>query len=830
MNNTLGLIERPLRPYSPEVFVMNIKKNIKRIAALGMGAAMIGTSIMGAAAADLSQYPRPFVRDGQFDAMLIIGEDARTPDVISAVDIATSLQYEMRQPATIVGNGEGQTVSVSGDALRIDLDHNRLEFGEMLGSVLSSLTKDDLEALRDGRFHGQDYTQTITLGDGVVRFSEGDGYYYDDEAGWYLEFDQGDTVYRYSLEFPASVRSTITNGEARDFRDRTIEMLGREYTVGAATISNGMLTLELLGGEVRDALQEDQSGTYSLNGREYEVEVVYGFDGRARFVVNGEQTDVLDEGDTYQLRTGTEIGVRRVLPQSGDRPSIVEFFLGADKVILQQTNDPSGSRIEVGDERYRSTRVHIDGEVDGNRYELRSIEIEVKTDDKYFLKAGDSISDFIGRERDDILFGDFNVWFFGPTAPGTFNVELRESRDDEYSLRFETRAGVYNIPIWYYDELRLGGDRNDMTFWVVPGYDLDETQNEVWISQDDKFVLNTATARAEDTTTRVFRFERAREDGSERYRIVLRDMASGGATREVVVRYDSNDDIYKGTFRVDGQEHKLLFDGASAGGSMLLGLEEVYHAGILTHTTGTYFEFRDIGAYNIDDEWEWDLAAGYDLVHIVPENRLTGQAASDQEWVISMGDGMSVQTPSYSAGSMVSVDDRYDTWFSTYGVRVREDTDATRERIDMTIPQRQMLPQVYVTSGHVDVSDSEHTVPGDYYELSPVNFGIARLDTDVAGTWRNENVIVVGGPCVNNIAAELLGNPEVCTDGFTEGSGRIKLFEHDGNIAMLVAGYSATDTMKAASVLHNFRDYDLTGREIEVTGTNMADLIVVSVE
>ncbi|MFW5852765.1 MAG: S-layer protein, partial [Nanoarchaeota archaeon] len=73
---------------------MNVKKAIKRIAALGTGAALMGATVLGAMAADLNDFPSPFVQDGQFNAMLVVGESAQTPDIIGAVDIATVLQYE----------------------------------------------------------------------------------------------------------------------------------------------------------------------------------------------------------------------------------------------------------------------------------------------------------------------------------------------------------------------------------------------------------------------------------------------------------------------------------------------------------------------------------------------------------------------------------------------------------------------------------------------------------------------------------------------------------------------------------------------------------------
>jgi len=91
------------------------------------------------------------------------------------------------------------------------------------------------------------------------------------------------------------------------------------------------------------------------------------------------------------------------------------------------------------------------------------------------------------------------------------------------------------------------------------------------------------------------------------------------------------------------------------------------------------------------------------------------------------------------------------------------------------------------------------------------------------------NAIVVGGPCANSAAAQLMGNPEDCTAGFEAGKAMIKLFENSGNVALLVAGFDALDTRRAARVLADHGDYALSGMEAEVTGTSLTDISVRAV-
>ena len=98
----------------------------------------------------------------------------------------------------------------------------------------------------------------------------------------------------------------------------------------------------------------------------------------------------------------------------------------------------------------------------------------------------------------------------------------------------------------------------------------------------------------------------------------------------------------------------------------------------------------------------------------------------------------------------------------------------------------------------------------------------AKLASEVSDI-KSVNSILVGGPCANAASATVLGNPADCAAGFTPGEGRIELYEHaNGNVAMLVAGYSAVDTRNTATVVANYKDYkaQLKGTKVVVKKTN----------
>jgi len=112
-------------------------------------------------------------------------------------------------------------------------------------------------------------------------------------------------------------------------------------------------------------------------------------------------------------------------------------------------------------------------------------------------------------------------------------------------------------------------------------------------------------------------------------------------------------------------------------------------------------------------------------------------------------------------------------------------------------------------------------------QVNPFSVGLAVLDADAEGM--SKNMLVIGGPCANTVAAGLMGNPEDCAEGFEEGKAMLKYFDRNGKDALLVAGYSAEDTMGASRVLADFEDYDMSGDEVEVVVTSLDQISISTV-
>jgi len=146
---------------------MEIRKAIKRIIALGTGATMLGATVLGAmAAADLGSYPAPFVVGSTYNAVAIVGANAKAADSIGVADVLLGLAYIEGAASTTA------TTSLEGDAYKIAKGTDVLNLYEYLsgnsGAValqqgpISTVTKNELNALADGSITNEKGTFTYS--------------------------------------------------------------------------------------------------------------------------------------------------------------------------------------------------------------------------------------------------------------------------------------------------------------------------------------------------------------------------------------------------------------------------------------------------------------------------------------------------------------------------------------------------------------------------------------------------------------------------------------------------------------------------------------------
>jgi len=168
----------------------------------------------------------------------------------------------------------------------------------------------------------------------------------------------------------------------------------------------------------------------------------------------------------------------------------------------------------------------------------------------------------------------------------------------------------------------------------------------------------------------------------------------------------------------------------------------------------------------------------------------------------------------------------------SYGTYTVSDVDTDRTYVDLYVPRDRDFETTYQafiepTGATVTTSGGAGTVTTSV--VNPIAVGAAVLDTSVSLATESKNLIVVGGPCANSVAAALLKSDATnCGAGFTPGKAVIELFDTPmGKTAMLVAGYEATET-QAASRAVALLDKRLTGKSVTLTVTNTNDFSIAS--
>ncbi len=177
-------------------------------------------------------------------------------------------------------------------------------------------------------------------------------------------------------------------------------------------------------------------------------------------------------------------------------------------------------------------------------------------------------------------------------------------------------------------------------------------------------------------------------------------------------------------------------------------------------------------------------------------------------------------------------------FFNLFGALITQDTNS-QGSLSLTLPKS----QTYATTLMLEKSATgaaTTTASGDSYNVIKVTADIAKLDTELSAADKtNSDLIVVGGPCVNKVAADLLGRTyPACADetatseadaltktGIPKNAAIVKVFADKyatGKVAVLIAGWRASDTELAAGAVQQDKLATKTDLAVKVSGTDVA--------
>jgi len=804
---------------------MKVRNMVKRLFAVGTGVAMLGATAMGALAADLGDYPDMFVKDGVFDGYFVVGENAASVDNIALTDISAGMKYRAADGTT--------TVSVEGEAHKLETSTDNFNIGEALTSIQSvSIDDGDLPTtLADGTYINDEgteyaYEQTLDFASGTFElFSDSD--FLDKEPTLGVRVPRNTQFMNYTIDFTKDPQSDATGASTSltDFVDTKMNILGTEYDIVTATNATN-LKLIMLSGAIKDTIMEGESKTYTVDGKEYEVMLSFtDSTPEAKFVVNGETTLKLAGGQTRKLADGTNFAVKEVLYQAyaGGIHS-AEFYLGARKLTLEDNQ-----KVELNDEDVDELTVFFSEDIASSKTSFSDLKFVWRPDVDTFVSEGTSL--------EFPAFGTYTLSYEGLYQPTQEVIEVENSGDREIQLQLPIKSGDATI--------RLLGS-NTTVFDAIGGDDADEillttsgaSPSVVWNSSIHEMLAVTyfdGTAAGE-----TYLLEVSKIDGTDG--VTLKDVVGGVKWEDK--KNGTSFTVGSATLTVaniqSGLESVMIngsattyFDRVITEGGMTVYLPT--NAGLgLANTINVTGDDQNPGGFNSSYSNTGDYLKT-SIVNVntsstytvrMREEDVNGNLAAGDEINITVGHASSkvlvngVTTRWASTGSdtyyeLGDTEEYVGYVLSELGTKILYDTNPDQNMLDVVYSGEETYGNFYILGSGSATSSSAGGV------LTSVNtVDATKLDSEVADVTM-QNLIVVGGPCVNSVAAELMGNPANCADGFTPGKARVKLFANGDYMAMLVAGYSGADTRLAGSVIAHRAD-DLTGMEVEVEGTSYA--------
>jgi len=862
-------------------FVTKAKNTIRKITAITTGAALLTTSLAGAAfAADLSEYPSPFVQDGVWTGLIVIGSGGAAADVVGATNIATTLTE------VITTGGVTPTVAITGEATRIQSGGEYLNFNEFFDDVVSSIDDTDLPTvLEDGEYDDSEgntdneetFTQELSWPDDanpqLVFGADDDG---DEVAGDYVRIANGDFFYNYTFEFDTEIDydNTSTTTAAEDLEDTTLDIMGKPFIISDVKLTAGLTIdeIELLTGDTIVVLTKGQEFTF--NG--YTIKVTSVTDPDSTTIECGVSVDgvvkFIEENQDEEFDS-LRVGVADVFAIHGaTEEDACELTLGSEQILLDD-----GDEIEIGGQDIGDR----DGDPDVTTLavinsvgagEWIGFEVSVESDDEIYLGSATD-----GDEWEDPVFGALKLTYAGLSGETeTVSLEVSSETGD---FTFENNDGKEVVVDIFADEdtsfNTFFGTRDDEVMLIedaaitmggaLPGVFQDINGDAKLFKAQNAYLIN-------DT-------EKTNLDDLEGTKLFV--VSSGQTARIVEIKDISTSD---GDVSFDDITYGVSYDNRGtvdlndASADCTTPFE--YRLGTIgtidliwcnttatTDTVGPAVIASDINLANVaDTDIDLDGTADEDsyaaetegeslielsetdevgnVTIVIKEN---SDVTDTNRTVITMtayyNDGESqilikrptfsfATSPSFYDASDVNDNDRYAMTEAGSLTHIKEDDDGNLDtaNIDLVIGEAR-YGEAFVSAVDAIIMGGAGAVSQQPVVSEISSVPVVKLDTEVGAAKTAQPVILVGGPAINRLTAEALGldfptygSQLPASVGLTEGTGILHLVENafgGQHVALIVAGWEAQNTRDAANVLKDYTAYrtQLVGSAVRVTSS-----------
>ncbi len=816
---------------------------IKKFIATGLSALMAGATIAGAslAATQLGNFPSFLASTSAtasaLDAFVVVGKDAKTADVVGAVDLAArlaGLSYTIetvKGSTTIAGftgldrDGVQLGLAANGDSLddTSGTDYNNAFPG---GNIIKNF---HFTGLKDSTFTWRstayDFGEQVSLAGVVIRHDYATSGI---NGSLTLEVQSGDIIYQYV--FDKTLKGTGDINNPNYTYPVNIEMMGEKFSiVGAGSPAN---QVKMLTGGVgtTDATTAVKHGDYSvyatLGSNNAWAKVV--IQDKAGTTVD---TLVINEGDTKTsspasldvkvidvraLQDGTVVGVDVVVGPSGQVEKT--YDTSADTTSTGTASDRFPGSTDWGI-RVASSNFSTAGELTAGHM----LEVVHQPTSTQYLKAGQSVK----LPKD---YAELKLRGYGSDKLATISIDQVTSASVYNSTGDVVGSSLNGLQIVSdiagtvvannnngYDKAavlvgkQLGTGANPypvyFAFW--------DNSNSRWKASDKN-----VTAVAADTSAQV---GNTSSSGSQTNPSNTRLDLQSGAPRNGAIGVLGATSVVTSEFgwvmlnNTGGNSttysYKLSYAGAGEKSDYRLNVTVSTQYGL---TIGNV-TMGDPGNFNIQyafqNKTNWNTQT-------VPEFRLGGTAASSESTDVNVTSETARQNVGKSTQDVVD-----DTGIIIIG----PDTNAAADRAKFKVSSRDLTARVtFGSEGGAKTGDST-----TYNKVKAVTSAVAKLDTEVTSAEKQKNLVLVGGPCVNKLTAEALGKTyPACgaSSGIAENTALVQAVDDafaTGKVALVVAGWEADNTRLATSVLQNYETYlkGVSASKVTVTGTVAAPVV-----
>jgi len=654
-----------------------------------------------------------------------------------------------------------------------------------------------------------DYEQYMELAANALTFSQDNDF--NDEAP-YIGFDLTDShILNYTLKFTPDSAEGSTNWD--DLELTTLNMMGKDYFILSASNSTGSETLELLDAANSASVSEGDAVTVAVGDKTYEVSTQVFSSTEAVLTVNGETTGSMAEGDIEDLSDGSYVSikdVRYVSKESG--VSQVEFSIGAGKIKLVNGDEVQINDKDVSDYDEWNGQI-ITSYITQSSGKLQQLTLQWDTNNDLWLGF-----DTDSKELTLPGFGAVKLQLGNFVTDKNEITQITPSND---KLKLDTAVTDGSVG---FEFLALNSTG---TGFKYIGKDSDEllvtnhTANPYItfnMSQDSYFVAT--WWNGDDYESYVLEVSKIDDSDAEKNVTTIKSIASG-SDKAVELDIGETDNLGEIDFYLvtANELTKTAKFGMSAAGSS----GSVYADKLIT-AEGMKIQLPWLNATNAAGTVLVcpTLSTGDQQLNLITLTNATvsGQICYPTSWTmnfteedkdgsIDLGDSFTATMGYTTAGkgtvSAVSVTD-YETSDSSDDYIGHVLSDLATQTLYRTGGDEDSLDITYYGSqayGEVFLAEATASLGGSLGGVA-----VPILDTEVSSA-SGKNLIVVGGSCVNTVAAELLGGTgRFCMDEWTAKTGigantfLIQTFSRTGGkVATLVAGWTTEDTNNAATAL-----------------------------